>query len=116
MSDELTSGRVAAESVRETTAMSGGGAVVRTRTNYWAILVAAATALVASSVWYTVFGHAWLTLRGMDASTHVTPQAWEIVGQLLRNLVVALALGTLLRRLGTTTRVGALRLGVLVWI
>jgi Protein of unknown function (DUF1761) len=116
MSDELTIGRGAAESGRETTALSRGRTTARTRTNYWAVLVAAATTLVASSVWYTAFGHAWLTLRGLDPSTPVTPQPWEIAGQLLRNLVVALALATLLRRLGTTTRVGALGLGLLVWV
>jgi Protein of unknown function (DUF1761) len=116
MSNELTFRTASARSAREPTEMSGRDAHVRTRTNYWAILVAAAAALVASSVWYTLFGPVWLALRGMDASTHVTPHAWEIAGQLLRNLVVALALATLLKRLGVTTRVGALRLGALVWV
>src|SRR5215218_10944430 len=37
--------------------------------NYWAVLVAAATSVVTSALYYVVFGDAWLTLRGLDPST-----------------------------------------------
>ncbi len=30
-----------------------------TKVNYWAVLVAAVTALVTSAAWYIVFGSAW---------------------------------------------------------
>lgn len=103
MSEKLTSG-------------SSAGTTSRTGINSWAVAAAAAATLVASSVWYTVFGNAWLTLRGIDPSTaEMTPEVWVVVGQFVRNLVVALVLAFLLRRLGTATWDGALRLGLLVW-
>ena len=76
---------------------SSAGTMLRTGINYWAVAVAAAATLVASSVWYTVFGNAWLTLRGLDPSTaDLTPEVWVMVGQFVRNLVVASVLAFLL--------------------
>jgi len=96
---------------------SSAGTTLRTPINSWAVVVAAAATLVASSVWYAVFGNAWLTLRGIDPSTaDLTPAVWVLVGQYARNLVVALVLAVLLRRLGIVTWGGALRLGLLVWV
>jgi hypothetical protein len=96
---------------------SSAGTTLRTGINYWAVAVAAAATLVTSSVWYIVFGNAWLTLRGMDPSTaDMSPEVWVIAGQFARNLVVAVVLAFLLRRLGTATWGGALRLGLLVWV
>jgi Protein of unknown function (DUF1761) len=98
MTEKLTSG-------------SRAGTTLRTEINYWAVAVAAAATLVASSVWYIVFGNAWLTLRGLDPSTaDTTPAAWVLVAQFARNLVVAVVLAFLLRRLETATLGGALRL------
>jgi Protein of unknown function (DUF1761) len=60
--------------------------------------------------------NAWLTLRGIDpGTTEMTPQVWQMAGQLARNLVVAFVLAYLLSRLGATTPKGALRVGLLVW-
>ena len=81
-----------------------------------AALVAAVTSLVASAVYYTVLGDAYQLWRGIDPSTaEMTPQVWQMAGQLARNLVVAFVLASLLSRLGVTTPKGALRLGFLVW-
>jgi hypothetical protein len=89
---------------------------LRTKVNNWAVLVAAATSLVASAVYYIVLGKAWLTLRGIDPDTaQMEPEAWQMAGQLARNLVVAFVLAYLLSRLGATTPTGALRAGLLVW-
>jgi Protein of unknown function (DUF1761) len=78
--------------------------------------VAAVTTLVTSALWYVVFGNAWLGLRGIDPSTtQMTPQAWQMVGQVARNLVVAFVLAYLLSRLAATTPKDALGLGLLVW-
>jgi hypothetical protein len=93
-----------------------GGITLRTNVNYWAVLVAAVTSLVASAVYYIVLGNAWLTLRGIDPSTaEMTPQLWQAAAQFARNLVVAFVLAYILSRLGATTPLGALRLGLLVW-
>ena len=46
------------------------------RMNYLAVVVAAAVAaFVASSVWYAVFGSAWMELRGIDTATAVDMEA-----------------------------------------
>jgi hypothetical protein len=91
--------------------------MVRTKVNYRAVPVAAVTTLVTSAVYYTVFGSVWLTLRGLDPdTTTVTPQPWQILGQLGRNLVVALALAYLVARLQVRGWKDALRLGLLVWV
>jgi len=127
MSEKVASGRVASESGREVAttarradddaAVSSAETTLRTGINYWAVVVAAAATLVASFVWYVVFGNAWLTLRGIDPSTaDTTPEVWVMVAQFVRNLVVAFALAFLLSRLRTTTVGGALRLGLLVWV
>ena len=97
-------------------AVRKGGITLRTKVNYWAVLVAAVTSLIASAVYYMVVGNAWLTLRGIDPSTtELTPQLWQLAGQFARNLVVALVLAHLLSRLAATTPKGALRVGLLVW-
>jgi hypothetical protein len=86
------------------------------KVNYWAVLVAAATSLITSALWYVVFGSAWLRLRGIDPSTaEMTPQTWQMAGQFARNLVVAFVLAYLLSRLAATTLKDALWLGLLVW-
>jgi len=97
-------------------AIRKGGITLRTNVNYWVVLVAAVTSLVASAVYYIVLGNAWLTLRGIDPSTaEMTPQLWQAAAQFARNLVVAFVLAYILSRLGATTPLGALRLGLLVW-
>ncbi len=77
------------------------------------VLLAAVATLVASALYYTVLGTVWQRLSG-NAST--SPQAWEIVVQFGRNVLVAVVLATLLRRLAVTSRRAALQLGVLVWL
>jgi hypothetical protein len=94
-----------------------GGITLRRTVNYWAVLVAAAATLVTSALWYSVLGSAWLELRGIEpGGAEMTPQAWELVGQLVRNLVVAFVLAYLLRRQEGATWRGAIRLGLLVWV
>jgi hypothetical protein len=77
------------------------------------IVLAAVATLVASAVYYIVFGTVWQRLRG---GATATPQFWELAVQLGRNALVALVFATLLRQLAITGRRGALRLGVLVWL
>jgi hypothetical protein len=88
------------------------------KVNYWAIVVAAAIAFVASSVWYIVFGAAWLELRGIDPSTlaNTKPQVGEVLGQFVRNLIVAYVLARFVVLLKVVDWRGAIRLGIWVWI
>jgi hypothetical protein len=80
--------------------------------NWWAVLVGAAVTLVTSSLYYIAFNGLWLSLR---ATTGPRPGAAEIFLQFLQNVVIALALAYLLKWSGTTSRLGALRVGVVVW-
>ena len=98
------------EAVRE------GRVLLGTRVNYWAVLVAAVAVLVTSVLWYVVFGNAWLRLRGIDPGTaEMTPEVWQMTGQLARNLVLATVLAHLLRWLEVATWKRALQVGLLVW-
>src|SRR5436190_13039533 len=88
------------------------------KVNYWAIVSAAALAFVASAAYYILWGPVWLQLRGIDPSTvaGARPQAAEVLGQIVRNLVVAFVLAHFARRLGVADWKGAIRLGLWVWI
>lgn len=86
------------------------------RVNYWAIVLAAVLAFIASALYYTALHPLWMELRGIDPSTAATPPVWEVLGQLVRNLVVAYVLACLLARLEVVDWRGALRLGIWVWV
>ena len=87
------------------------------RMNYLAVLVAAVAAFVVSSVWYTIFGNAWMELRGIDPATvadTATP-AWTMLFVVFQSLVVAFMLAYFVGHLGIVDWKGAVRLGALVW-
>ena len=87
------------------------------RKNYLAVLVAAVAAFVVSSVWYTIFGNAWMELRGIDPATAAdtaTP-AWTMLFVVFQSLVVAFMLAYFVGHLGIVDWKGAVRLGALVW-
>ena len=87
------------------------------RKNYLAVLVAAVAAFVVSSVWYTIFGNAWVELRGIDPATApdtATP-AWTMLFVVFQSLVVAFMLAYFVGHLGIVDWKGAVRLGALVW-
>ena len=87
------------------------------RKNYLAVLVAAVAAFVVSSVWYTIFGNAWMELRGIDPATvadTATP-AWTMLFVVFQSLVVAFMLAYFVGHLGIVDWKGAVRLGALVW-
>jgi hypothetical protein len=88
-------------------------------TRSWLYLGAAAVLpMITSSAWYVVLGSAWIGLladRGVDLGT-AGPQAWQMVGQLVRNSVVVLAIAALVRRLHVRRPLDAVKLGLLVWL
>ena len=83
--------------------------------NYLAVLVAA---FVVSSVWYTIFGNAWMELRGIDPATaaNMGTPAWTMLFVIVQSLVVAFMLAYFVVHLGIVDWKGAVRLGALVWI
>jgi len=88
------------------------------RMNYLAVVVAAVAAFVASSVWYAVFGSAWMELRGIDPATAAdmgTP-LWKMLFVVFQSLGVALMLAYFVLHLGIVNWRGAARLAALIWV
>jgi len=87
--------------------------------NYLAVVVAAVAAFVVSTVWYIVFGKEMMKLQGVkpDAMADMeTPQPWKILVEIVRSLVVAYVLARFVVLLGVVEWMGAVQLGVWVWI
>jgi len=88
--------------------------------NYWAIAVSAVVAFVVGALWYSplLFGKAYLQARGLspDAMADMRPPAWEMIGELVKNLVVAFVLSYFVVRLDVADWKAALQLGLWVWV
>jgi heme/copper-type cytochrome/quinol oxidase subunit 2 len=82
------------------------------------VLAAAVAAFVVSSVWYTIFGNAWMELRGINPATaaNMRMPAWTMLFVIVQSLVVAFMLAYFIGHLGIIDWKGAVRLGALVWV
>lgn len=83
--------------------------------NYWAVIVAAIVAFIVSAVWYIGFGNELAKLSATYATAQA-PQAWEIVAEFARSLVVAYVLARFVSLLGIINWKGALRFGAWIWV
>ena len=88
------------------------------RMNYLAVVVAAIAAFVVSSVWYSIFGNAWMELRGIDpaTATDTATPALTMLFVVVQSLVVAFMLAYFVVQLGIVDWKGGVRLGALVWV
>ncbi|MGH7615446.1 MAG: DUF1761 domain-containing protein [Gemmatimonadales bacterium] len=81
--------------------------------NYVAVVVAASAAFVVGAVWYSpfLFGKAYTTGRGLNpgAMADMTPPAGELLGEFVRNLVVAVVLARFVVLLGVADWKGAVQ-------
>ncbi len=84
--------------------------------NYLAVVVAAVAAFVASSVWYIVFGKELAKASAAFAEALQKRQPWKMLGVIVQSLVLALVLAYVIGLIGNVDWIGALRLGVLLWI
>src|SRR5260370_37792326 len=84
--------------------------------DYWAVVVAAIAAFVASSVWYIVFGKELAKVSAAFAKGMQKPQPWKMLGVIVTSLVLALVLAYFLGLIGNVDWMGAVRVGVLLWI
>lgn len=80
--------------------------------NFLAVVVAAALAFVASAVWYIVFGKQLATVSAAFAQGLQKRQPWKLLGVMAQSLVLAYLLGLV----GKVDWLGALGVGVLLWI
>jgi hypothetical protein len=83
--------------------------------DYLAITVSAVAAFIASGAWYWVFGNRLSRLHPAYAEGG-SPSGSDVVIELLRNLVVAIVVATLVVRLPVETWPGAMVLGLVLWV
>jgi hypothetical protein len=83
-----------------------------------AVVAAALAAVVASSVWYAVFGNATMELSGIGpaAAADMANPAYTALFVVAQSLVVAFMLSYFVAGLGVAGPKEAARIGVLVWI
>ncbi len=84
--------------------------------NWWAITVAALVAFVASSAWYIVLGKELATVSPAFAEGLQKRQPWKILFVIAEHLVIALVLAYFIGRLGKVDWLGAVGIGVLLWV
>nr|WP_225955275.1 DUF1761 domain-containing protein [Kibdelosporangium phytohabitans] len=87
--------------------------VARTFGSGGRVLVAALATILASTLYYMVFGEVYQHLRG---GATATPDPLAIAVQLGRNILVAAVLAVLLHRLAINARRAAIGVGALVWL
>jgi hypothetical protein len=83
--------------------------------NYLAIAVAAAAAVVLSTVYYTLFAKQLAVLSAAYANA-ARPPAWKVLVELVRSFVVATVLAGLASLLDIVDWAGALKLGLAMWV
>lgn len=82
--------------------------------NFWAVAVAAIAGFVAAFAYYAVFGER-LAAAG-SAVTDERPPAWIPVFELAKHLVVAAVVAGLVVAMDVTTWLGALLVGLVMWL
>jgi uncharacterized protein DUF1761 len=85
---------------------------------YIGVLVAAAAAFVASSLYYVVFGKrlmALLPAESVAVDMRKVP-AWKKAAEFVRGFVVAFVVASFVEQFGIVDWKGAVRLAILVWI
>jgi hypothetical protein len=84
--------------------------------NFLAVVVAAVAAFVVSSVWYIVFSKELAKVSAAFAEALQKPQPWKMLVVIVQSLVLALVLAYFIGLIGDVGWMGAVRVGVLLWI
>ena len=84
--------------------------------NFLAVVVAAVTAFVASMMWYFVFGKELAKVSAAFAEGMQKRQAWKMLVVIVQSLVLALVLASVLGLIGKVGWLGAVGVGLLLWI
>ena len=83
--------------------------------NIWAIITATFVAFVASALYYVIFAKQRAKVSPAAASTE-RPPAWQMVAELLRNVVLALILAYLVDTMNINGAGNSVILGLLLWV
>jgi len=83
--------------------------------NYVAVIVTGIVAFILSGIWYSpmMFGEIWTTYRNNAAPTF--PE-WTMLFAPLRELIASYVIALLITKLSLTTRGGAIKLILLLWV
>lgn len=84
--------------------------------NYLTIVVAVVVAFVASTLWYIAFGAERERLLGTEGDASERPPVWMMLVELVRSFVVAYVLAILFGLVGVAGFIGAVGLGLLMWV
>lgn len=88
-----------------------------TKLNSIAVLLAAVAAFIASSVYYIVLGDQYAAVSAAAAEAAAAgPQAWQILVELARSLVVATVVAWLAAKIVVSSRAGAALLALALWV
>jgi hypothetical protein len=84
--------------------------------NIVAVVVAVLAAFVTSTAWYIIFAKQRSKLSAAAVSDMKKPQPLKMAGELIRTFVLAASIAYLVAHTGTASFVGAVRLGLVLWI
>lgn len=88
--------------------------------NYLAIIAAAVASFIAGAVWYSplLLGKEYINLRGINPGTmkDMRPAAWELIGEFVRNLIIAYVLARFILQHEIVNLKSAVRTGLWIWI
>ena len=86
--------------------------------SFYTVLGAAAAAFVVGGLWYSpaLFGKAYLKLRGLDSTAAGAMSMTEVVGELVRCILLAWVMAHLLSRGGESGVLTALTFGGWMWV
>ena len=84
--------------------------------NVVAVVVAVLGAFVVSTVWYIIFAKQRLKLSAAAVADMKKPRPLKMVGELIRTFVLAVAIAYLIEQTGVAGLLGAVRLGLVLWI
>ncbi len=84
--------------------------------NFLAVVVAALAAFVVSAAWYIVFGKELAKVSAAFAQGMQKRQPWKMLVVMVQSFIVALVLAYFLGLIGNVDWLGAVMVGVLLWI
>lgn len=85
--------------------------------NYWAVVVAAVVAFVASSIWYAVLGKVLAEVSPAFAELQAgKPAPWRILTVLAGSLVLSFVVAYVVGLRDSVTGLGAVGIGLLLWL
>jgi hypothetical protein len=85
--------------------------------NIWAVIVGVVAAFAASNIYYIVFAKQRAALLGQEPGTGMRPQLPKLGGELLRNIVLVLAVNYVLLLQFPLPSVGqSLAIAIVLWI